>query len=247
MDMSDGKERIAKIIARAGVCSRRDAERLIAEGRVKVNGAVLDTPAFLASFEDDIRVDGKTIPKPESTRLFLYYKPAGLVTTAHDPQGRPTVFENLPPDLPRVISVGRLDLNTEGLLLLTNDGALSRYLELPSTGWVRTYRVRAYGKPSDEDLQALAEGITYEGVHYGPIEVQIDRGRGDNTWMTMKLTEGKNREIRNVTRAIGMHVNRLIRTSYGPFTLGDMFEGEVLEVKPSVLQREFAEFFKARG
>lgn len=246
MDMSDEKERIAKIIARAGVCSRRDAERLIAEGRVKVNGVVLDTPAFLASFADDIRVDGKTIPKPESTRLFLYYKPAGLVTTAHDPQGRPTVFENLPPDLPRVISVGRLDLNTEGLLLLTNDGALSRYLELPSTGWVRTYRVRAYGKPSDDDLQALAEGITYEGVHYGPIDVQVDRGRGDNTWMTMKLTEGKNREIRNVTRAIGMHVNRLIRISYGPFELADMHEGEVLEVKPHALQREFADFFKVQ-
>lgn len=204
---------------------------------------VLDTPAFLADFSDDIRVDGQSIPQPEKTRLFLYYKPAGLVTTAHDPQGRPTVFENLPPDLPRVISVGRLDLNTEGLLLLTNDGALSRYLELPSTGWVRTYRVRAYGKPTDEDLQALAEGITYEGVHYGPIDVQVDRGRGDNTWMTMKLTEGKNREIRNVTRAIGMHVNRLIRISYGPFNLDDMHEGEVLEVKPQILQREFSDFF----
>lgn len=245
--MTEEKERIAKIIARAGVCSRRDAERLIAEGRVKVNGQVLETPAFLASFSDDIRVDGRSIPKPESTRLFLYYKPAGLVTTAHDPQGRPTVFDNLPPDMPRVISVGRLDLNTEGLLLLTNDGELSRYLELPSTGWVRTYRVRAYGKPTEDDLVALAQGISYEGVHYGPIDVQIDRGRGDNTWMTMKLTEGKNREIRNVTRAIGMQVNRLIRVSYGPFALDDMEEGEVRELTSAALQREFADFFKSRA
>lgn len=245
--MTEEKERIAKIIARAGVCSRRDAERLIAEGRVKVNGQVLETPAFLASFSDDIRVDGRSIPKPESTRLFLYYKPAGLVTTAHDPQGRPTVFDNLPPDMPRVISVGRLDLNTEGLLLLTNDGELSRYLELPSTGWVRTYRVRAYGKPTEDDLAALAQGISYEGVHYGPIDVQIDRGRGDNTWMTMKLTEGKNREIRNVTRAIGMQVNRLIRVSYGPFALDDMEEGEVRELTSAALQREFADFFKSRA
>lgn len=244
--MSLEKERIAKIIARAGVCSRRDAERLITEGRVKVNGQVLETPAFLASFDDDIRVDGQSIPKPEGTRLFLYYKPSGLVTTAHDPQGRPTVFESLPPDMPRVISVGRLDLNTEGLLLLTNDGELSRYLELPSTGWVRTYRVRAYGKPTDDDLKALADGITYEGVNYGPIDVQVDRGRGDNTWMTMKLTEGKNREIRNVTRAIGMQVNRLIRISYGPFALDDMEEGEVRELTSSALQREFADFFKGR-
>lgn len=245
--MTEEKERIAKIIARAGVCSRRDAERLIAEGRVKVNGQVLETPAFLASFSDDIRVDGRSIPKPEGTRLFLYYKPAGLVTTAHDPQGRPTVFDNLPPDMPRVISVGRLDLNTEGLLLLTNDGELSRYLELPSTGWVRTYRVRAYGKPTEDDLVALAQGISYEGVHYGPIDVQIDRGRGDNTWMTMKLTEGKNREIRNVTRAIGMQVNRLIRVSYGPFALDDMEEGEVRELTSAALQREFADFFKSRA
>ncbi len=241
------KERIAKIIARAGVCSRRDAERLIAEGRVKVNGQVLETPAFLASFQDDIRVDGQSIPKPEGTRLFLYHKPAGLVTSARDDQGRDTVFDHLPSDLPRVISVGRLDLNTEGLLLLTNDGELSRYLELPSTGWVRTYRVRAYGRPTEDDLQALAEGISYEGVHYGPIDVQLDRGRGDNTWMTMRLTEGKNREIRNVTRAIGLQVNRLIRISYGPFELGDLDEGEVVEVKQAVLKKEFADFFKGRA
>lgn len=244
--MSAEKERIAKVMARAGVCSRRDAERLIAEGRVQVNGQVLETPAFLASVEDDIRVDGRSIPKPEGARLFLYYKPSGLVTTAHDPQGRPTVFDHLPRELPRVISVGRLDLNTEGLLLLTNDGELSRYLELPSTGWIRTYRVRAYGKPTDADLKALADGITYEGVSYGPIDVQVDRGRGDNTWMTMKLTEGKNREIRNVTRAIGMQVNRLIRISYGPFALDDMGEGDVLEVKPSLVREQFADFFKGR-
>lgn len=246
-DMDAEKERIAKIIARAGICSRRDAERLIAEGRVKVNGQVLETPAFLATVYDDIRVDDQSIPRPEGTRLFLYYKAAGLVTTAHDPQGRDTVFDHLPPDMPRVISVGRLDLNTEGLLLLTNDGELSRYLELPSTGWVRTYRVRAYGSPTEDDLRALSEGISYEGVNYGPINVSVDRGRGDNTWMTMKLTEGKNREIRNVTRAIGMQVNRLIRVSYGPFELGDMHEGEVVEIKTAVLKKEFATFFEGRG
>lgn len=242
--MSEEKERIAKVMARAGVCSRRDAERLIAEGRVKVNGHVLDTPAFLASASDDIRVDGKTIPQPEKTRLFLYHKPAGLVTTARDEQGRNTVFDDLPADMPRVVSVGRLDLNTEGLLLLTNDGGLSRYLELPATGWVRSYRVRAYGRPTDEDLKALADGISYEGIHYGPIDVVVDRGRGDNTWMTMKLTEGKNREIRNVTRAIGLQVNRLIRISYGPFELGDLDVGEVAEIKQSVLQKELAGYFK---
>lgn len=242
--MSEEKERIAKVMARAGVCSRRDAERLIAEGRVQVNGQVLDSPAFLASASDDIRVDGKTIPRPEKTRLFLYHKPAGLVTTARDEQGRNTVFDDLPADMPRVISVGRLDLNTEGLLLLTNDGGLSRYLELPATGWVRSYRVRAYGRPSDDDLKALADGISYEGIHYGPIDVVVDRGRGDNTWMTMKLTEGKNREIRNVTRAIGLQVNRLIRVSYGPFELGDLDVGEVAEIKQSVLQKELAGYFK---
>lgn len=242
--MSEEKERIAKVMARAGVCSRRDAERLIAEGRVKVNGHVLDSPAFLASASDDIRVDGKSIPQPEKTRLFLYHKPAGLVTTARDEQGRNTVFDDLPADMPRVVSVGRLDLNTEGLLLLTNDGGLSRYLELPATGWVRSYRVRAYGRPTDEDLKALADGISYEGIHYGPIDVVVDRGRGDNTWMTMKLTEGKNREIRNVTRAIGLQVNRLIRISYGPFELGDLDVGEVAEIKQSVLQKELAGYFK---
>lgn len=242
--MSEEKERIAKVMARAGVCSRRDAERLIAEGRVKVNGHVLDSPAFLASASDDIRVDGKSIPQPEKTRLFLYHKPAGLVTTARDEQGRNTVFDDLPADMPRVVSVGRLDLNTEGLLLLTNDGGLSRYLELPATGWVRSYRVRAYGRPTDEDLKALADGISYEGIHYGPIDVVVDRGRGDNTWMTMKLTEGKNREIRNVTRAIGLQVNRLIRISYGPFELGDLDVGEVAEIKQSVLQKELSGYFK---
>lgn len=245
--MSEEKERIAKIMARAGVCSRRDAERLIAEGRVSVNGQVLETPAFLASFADDILVDGDPIPKPEGTRLFLYHKSAGLVTTARDDHGRHTVFDDLPQGLPRVISVGRLDLNTEGLLLLTNDGELSRYLELPATGWVRTYRVRAYGHPSESDIQALAAGITYQGVHYGPIEVIIDRERGDNTWMTMLLREGKNREIRNVMEAIGLRVNRLIRVSYGPFELGGLPEGEVVEVKPDVMKKELAGFFSQKN
>ncbi len=244
--MSEEKERIAKIVARAGVCSRRDAERLIAEGRVSVNGQVLETPAFLASFADEILVDGDPIPRPEETRLFLYHKSAGLVTTARDDHGRPTVFDDLPRGLPRVISVGRLDLNTEGLLLLTNDGALSRYLELPATGWVRTYRVRAYGHPTELDIRELAEGITYEGIHYGPIEVVVDRERGDNTWMTMSLREGKNREIRNVMRAIGLQVNRLIRVSYGPFELGALPEGEVIEVKPDVMKTALADFYAQR-
>lgn len=242
--MSENKERIAKIIARAGICSRRDAERLIGQGRVKVNGQVLETPAFLASVDDDIRVDGKTIPQPDSTRLFLYHKPAGLVTTARDEQGRPTVFDDLPPGLPRLISVGRLDLNTEGLLLLTNDGALSRYLELPSTGWERLYRVRAYGAPTAADIQSLAQGITYKGVHYGPVGVTLDRGRGDNVWMTVSLHEGKNREIRNVMEAIGLRVNRLIRVSYGPFDLDDLPPGAVVEIKGAELRKKLSGFFK---
>lgn len=245
--MSAPKERIAKIIARAGVCSRRDAERLIGEGRVTVNGQVLETPAFLAAVSDDIRVDGKTIPRPDTTRLFLYHKPAGLVTTARDEQGRATVFDDLPSDLPRLISVGRLDLNTEGLLLLTNDGALSRYLELPSTGWERLYRVRAYGTPSESDIEALAAGITYKGVHYGPVGVTLDRGRGDNSWMTISLHEGKNREIRNVMESIGLRVNRLIRVSYGPFILGDLPPGAVVEIKAAELHKKLADFFRQQG
>lgn len=243
--MHKEKERIAKIIARAGICSRRDAERLIAEGRVAVNGKVIDTPATLVSAsDDDIQVDGQTIPRPEKARLFLYHKPAGLVTSAKDDQGRETVFDDLPDDLPRVVSVGRLDLNTEGLLLLTNDGELSRYLELPSTGWVRTYRVRAYGRPTEGDLEELAEGISYNGVNYGPIDVSVDRGRGDNTWMTVSLSEGKNREIRYVMEAIGLRVNRLIRISYGPFELADLPISGVSEVPVAVLKRELAPFFR---
>lgn len=244
--MNEPKERIAKVIARAGICSRRDAERLIGEGRVRVNGRVLETPAFLASAGDDIRIDGKTIPRPEGTRLFLYHKPAGLVTTARDEQGRQTVFDGLPPDLPRLISVGRLDLNTEGLLLLTNDGALSRYLELPSTGWERLYRVRAYGAPTAADIESLAQGITYKGVHYGPVGVTLDRGRGDNIWMTVSLHEGKNREIRNVMEAIGLRVNRLIRVSYGPFKLADLPPGDVVEIKTAELRKKLGDFFRQR-
>lgn len=226
-------ERIAKVMARAGVCSRRDAEKLIAEGRVVLNGQTLDTPATKVTNKDKIEVDGKPIQKAESTRLFLYHKPVGLLTTSRDERGRPTVFDDLPKHLPRLISVGRLDLNTEGLLLLTNDGEFSRYLELPSTGWKRTYRVRVFGNIDEGALDRLKKGITYEGVHYGSIDAEIENDKGqtsNNTWIRMTLTEGKNREIRNVMRALNLQVNRLIRLSYGPFELKDMKKSQVIEV-----------------
>ncbi len=231
-------ERIAKALARAGVCSRRDAERLIAEGRVSVNGKRLDTPAFKVTAQDDIRVDGKRVAEAEPTRIWRYHKPPGLVTTHNDPQGRPTVFEHLPEGLPRVISVGRLDLNSEGLLLLTNDGALARKLELPATGWKRVYRVRAFGKISQAELDQLKAGITVAGVRYGPIEAKLERA-GANSWMSVTIAEGKNREVRRVLEALGLRVNRLIRTSYGPFELGALKLGEAEEV-PKRMVREIA-------
>lgn len=223
-------ERIAKRIARAGVCSRRDAERLIEDGRVKVNGKVLTTPAFLVHADDRIQVDGTALPEAETTRMWRYHKPSGLVTSHKDPEGRPTVFEKLPPELPRMISIGRLDLNTEGLLLLTNDGALSRELELPSTGWVRRYRVRAHGKIEQPVLDQLKKGIVIEGVHYGEIDARLEKVQGANVWIAMSLREGKNREIKKVLEHLGLQVNRLIRISYGPFQLGDLERGEVREV-----------------
>jgi 23S rRNA pseudouridine2605 synthase len=231
-------ERIAKALARAGVCSRRDAEKLIEDGRVSVNGKKLDTPAFKVSALDDIRVDGKPIAAPEPSRLWRYHKPAGLVTTHRDPQNRPTVFERLPPDLPRVVSVGRLDLNSEGLLLLTNDGELARTLELPSNGWVRRYRARAHGRISQAELDALAQGITVEGVRYGPIEAELDRQQGANAWITVAITEGKNREVRRVLEAIGLKVNRLIRIAYGPFQLGLLEPGKVEEIPRKVVREQ---------
>lgn len=223
-------ERIAKFLARAGVASRREAERLIEQGVVTVNGETLTTPAVKVTPDMDIRVDGTRIGAPERPRLWRYHKPAGLVTTHKDPQGRPTVFEAVAGRLPRVVSVGRLDLSTEGLLLLTNSGALSRRLELPSTGWTRRYRVRAYGKVGQRDLDRLGDGVEVEGVSYGPIRARLDQYQGGNVWITLSINEGKNREVRNVMRHLGLHVNRLIRTAYGPFQLGKLARGGVEEV-----------------
>ena len=220
-------ERIAKFLARAGVCSRRDAERLIADGRVKLNGKVLDTPAVKVTAADKVLVDGRPVGAPEPTRLWRYHKPTGLVTTHNDPAGRATVFQHLPPDLPRVISVGRLDLTSEGLLLLTNDGELARRLELPSNGWVRRYRARAFGRVTQEELDRLKDGITVDGVRYGSIDAKLERGGASNAWITVSITEGKNREVRRVLDALGLKVNRLIRTSYGPFQLGALEIGAV--------------------
>jgi 23S rRNA pseudouridine2605 synthase len=228
--------RIAKAIAHAGLCSRRDAERWIGEGRVAVNGTVLSTPAHVVKPGDNITVDGKKLPDAATPRLFRYHKPKGLVTSHKDPQGRKTVFEALPPDLPRVISVGRLDLNTEGLLLLTTDGELARHLELPSTGWLRRYRVRAYGTLAEADLARLAKGMSVDGVDYGPVEARIDRAQGGNVWLTLGLREGKNREVKRLLEALGLTVNRLIRVSFGPFALGELRPGEVAEVKQKVLK-----------
>lgn len=226
---------MAKFLARAGLCSRRDAERLIAEGRVKLNGKVLDTPAVKVTAKDKVQVDGRPIGAAEPTRLWRYHKPSGLVTTHRDPGGRATVFEHLPKDMPRVISVGRLDLTSEGLLLLTNDGELARRLELPSNGWLRRYRARAFGRVEQEELDQLKNGITVEGVRYGPIEARLERAAA-NSWITLSLTEGKNREVRRVLEALGLKVNRLIRISYGPFQLGTLAPGAVEEIPRKVLK-----------
>jgi 23S rRNA pseudouridine2605 synthase len=229
-------ERIAKWLARAGVASRRDAERMIAEGRVRLGGKVVESPATFVAPGDHVTVDGKPVAAPERTRLFRYHKPPGLVTTHRDPEGRPTVFERLPPGLPRLVSVGRLDLTSEGLLLLTNDGALARRLELPSNGWLRRYRVRVHGRVEEKALAALARGVTIDGVQYGPIEAGLDARQGSNAWLTVSLREGRNREIRRVMAHLGLEVTRLIRTAYGPFQLGALPRGAVEEVNAKVLR-----------
>jgi 23S rRNA pseudouridine2605 synthase len=244
LNKSKEAERIAKVIARAGLCSRRDAERWINDGRVSVNGKTLESPAFTVVPQDRILVDGNPLPVSEATRLFLYHKPVGLVTTARDEKNRATVFDNLPAGLPRVVSVGRLDLNSEGLLLLTNDGGLARYLELPVNAWKRCYRVRVNGVVRPAHLAKLAQGVTVDGVNYGPIEARMERAQtGANVWVLVTLKEGKNREIRKAMAHLGLQVSRLIRTAYGPFELGDLPAGSAKEVATEILKKKVAGYF----
>ena len=234
-------ERIAKIVSRAGLCSRRDAEEWIVQGRVAVNGRIINSPALDITANDVVTIDGKPLPERERTRLFLFHKPRGLMTTHSDPEGRPTVFDNLPEGLPRLISIGRLDFNTEGLLLLTNDGGLARSLELPDTGWLRRYRVRAHGDVTQAQLDELKKGVEVDGVKYGSIDATLERDKGANVWIVFAIREGKNREVRNVMAHLGLEVNRLIRVSYGPFQLGELEEGQVEEIKTRVLREQLGE------
>ena len=235
-DKTPPGDRIAKVIARAGLASRREAERMIAEGRVFVNGKKIDSAALNVTASDKIVVDGKTVGTPDEPRIWLYHKPPGLVTTTKDEQGRPTIFDKLPEDLPRVMSVGRLDLNSEGLLLLTNDGGIKRKLELPSTGWLRKYRVRVKGTPTDDSLKPLRDGLVIDGERFQPMTVSLDRQQGANAWLTIGLREGKNREIRRAVAELGLTVNRLIRVSYGPFQLGQIKPGAVEELRRKVVR-----------
>ncbi len=235
-DKTPPGDRIAKVLARAGVASRRESERMIEAGRVTVNGTKIDSPALNVTSADKITVDGKPLAAAEPPRLWLYHKPSGLVTTERDEKGRDTVFQNLPDDMPRVMSVGRLDLNSEGLLVLTNDGEIKRRLELPSTGWLRRYRVRVNGRPTDNALEPLRKGITVDGERFQPMDVTLDRQQGANAWLTIALREGKNREIRRAIEAVNMTVNRLLRVSYGPFQLGNLKAGEVEELRARVVR-----------
>ncbi|CAG4912430.1 unnamed protein product [Acidocella sp. C78] len=231
-------ERIAKFLARAGIASRRDAERMIEAGRISLNGAKVLHPATFIAAGDIVLVDGTPVAAPARTRLWRYHKPAGLLTTHRDPEGRPTIFERMPAELPRVVSIGRLDLNSEGLLLLTNDGALARQLELPATGWLRRYRVRVHGTIDPARLAALKGGLVVDGVRFGPIAAEIDSTKGSNSWLSVGLNEGKNREIRKVMAALGLDTTRLIRIAYGPFQLGNLPRGAVAEVNPKVLREQ---------
>lgn len=231
-------DRIAKWLSRAGVASRRDVERMLTEGSIKLNGKTVTHPATFITAGDIVQVNNKVIDQPDRTRVWRYHKPEGLVTTHKDPEGRPTVFDKLRLQLPRVVSIGRLDLTSEGLLLLTNDGGLARQLELPATGWLRRYRVRVFGVPNETALKALAKGVTVEGVKYGPIEADIDARSGDNTWLSVSLREGRNREIRRVMSHLGLSVSRLIRIAYGPFQLGTLERGGIEEIPPRVLREQ---------
>ena len=241
---SRSPERIAKVIARAGMCSRREAERWITDGRVKIDGQVLHSPAKTVTDFNKILIDGKPLPQILPTRLWCYYKPAGLLTTNKDPQGRPTIFETLPKNLPRLISVGRLDLNSEGLLLLTNDGNLARKLELPSNHWRRRYRVRVRGLIDSKVLDKLKKGIIVDGVKYGSIKAELDRQKNSNAWITLSLTEGKNREVRKILEHLAWPVSRLIRIAYGPFQLGSMTKGTIVEVKQKILHEQIGSELK---
>ena len=246
-DTAGRGERIAKYLARAGIASRRDAEKLIAEGKVKLAGQVVTSPATFVQPGDALTVGGRPVAAPDRTRLFRYHKPAGLVTTHRDERGRTTVFEELPAGLPRLVSIGRLDLTSEGLLLLTNDGALARRLELPANGWLRRYRVRVHGAVDERSLAALSQGVTVEGVRYGPIQAGLDSRQGGNAWLTVALQEGKNREVRRVMQHLGLAVNRLIRTAYGPFQLGNLPRGAAEEVNAKVLRDQLGLDAPKRG
>lgn len=238
-------ERIAKRLARAGVCSRRDAERLIEAGRVTVDGKVLTSPALNVTDSNFIKVDGKPITAPEETRVWRYHKTAGTITTARDPQGRPTVFEKLPPEMPRVVSVGRLDFNTEGLLLLTNDGELARHLELPQNAWLRHYRVRVYGDVDPALIASVANGVTISGIRYEPVKIEIEKGKeeGANSWLAVTIREGKNREVRKIMDHLGLQVTRLIRVAFGPFPLGKLPRGAIEEIPRRALRESLGNFF----
>jgi len=239
-DTETRPERIAKRLSRAGICSRREAERWITDGRVTVDGAVITTPATLVTGDSDITVDGKKIGEPEQTRLWRYHKPAGVICTTNDPEGRPTVFDRLPANLPRTLLIGRLDFASEGLLLLTNDGETARRLELPETGWLRRYRVRVYGRPDEEQLAALENGVTIDGIAYGSIRAKLDRQAASNAWITIGLREGKNREVRRVMEHLGLTVNRLIRVGFGPFLLGNLPSDSVREISAKVVAEQLS-------